>query len=139
MLATLSLEAWRGSWWKLGVGAPVVASRRQRDTAMAEVVFDTLLEQIVEDANQNKAVSGGDATVVKKLIQGANIAIGIWRDAAEPNGVGWHVIKGRLHLASITNSGVPAGLKVTGILCTCVEQAIAAEDAFGDFDNTYRH
>jgi hypothetical protein len=102
------------------------------------VVFDTLLEQIVEDANHNKAVSGSGPTVVKKLIQGANIAIGIWQDAAEPNGVGWHVIKGRRHLANITSSGVPAGLKVTGIPCTCVEQAIAAEDAFGDFDKTYR-
>jgi hypothetical protein len=92
--------------------------------------FDEFLKGVAKDAIANMDDIGEDTTAAAKLIQRADVAIGVWPDLVKPSGIGWHVIKGRHHLAN----GVPslALLEVSGIPCRSREEAVAAEQAFGD-------
>jgi hypothetical protein len=72
---------------------------------------------------------------VETIVADADVVIGIWEDAREPSGVGLHVIKGLRHLMTATAGGEPAGVHVDAVPCTDREQAVTAEQRFGDKPN----
>jgi hypothetical protein len=72
---------------------------------------------------------------LETIVADAEVGIGIWQDASEPNSVGLHVIKGLWHLMTNTASGEPARVRVDAVPCIDREQAVAAGQRFGDKPN----
>jgi hypothetical protein len=72
---------------------------------------------------------------VESIVADAEVVIGVWQDPREPNGVGLHVIKGLRHLMTAAASGEPARVSVEAVPCIDREQAVAAEQRFGDKPN----
>ena len=72
---------------------------------------------------------------VETIVADAEVVIGVWQDPSEPNGVGLHVIKGLRHLMTATASGEPPRVRVDAVPYTDREQALAAEQRFGDKPN----
>ena len=62
----------------------------------------------------------------------AAIAFGVYPNAGAPHGMGLYVIKGGRYLQSIIMSGQQDRFPIDAIPCDNLEQAIAAEEAFGD-------
>jgi hypothetical protein len=63
---------------------------------------------------------------LETIVADAEVVIGIWQDASEPNSVGLHVIKGLWHLMTNTASGEPARVRVDAVPCIDREQPVAA-------------
>ena len=98
-----------------------------------------LVEKLCKQANKLLAGCAGDESAlfkaVKREISYADLAIGVWNDPAERFGVGLHVIKGRIWLDEIAEKGGPRRLRIVGIPCISIEQAVAAEQTIGDLHN----
>ena len=92
---------------------------------------------MIELANQRQLAMRGMSRraafrYVETIIADAEFVIGVWQD---PSGVGLHVIKGLRHLMTATANGEPARVSVEAVPCTDREQAVAAEQRFGDKPN----
>jgi hypothetical protein len=72
---------------------------------------------------------------VETIVADAEVVIGVWQDPSEPNGVGLHVIKGLRQVMTATASGEPPRVRVDAVPCIDREQAVAAEQRFGDKPN----
>jgi hypothetical protein len=95
---------------------------------------------MIELANQRQLAMRGMSRraafrYVETIVADAEVVIGVWQDPSEPNGVGLHVIKGLRHLMTATASGEPARVSVEALPCIDREQAVAAEQRFGDKPN----
>ena len=66
-------------------------------------------------------------------VSNSAIVFGVWPDPDQPSGFGFHLIKGRGHLAALSGE-LPDEMTTTAIPCVGLEQAIAAETVWGDPD-----
>ena len=89
------------------------------------------LEGVVASANFNRYYLS-DTDSLRRLIDSAEIVIGVWQDFDEPNGVGHLVIKGKKRLTSTSDTCTSLSMTVQGVPCECLEEAIAIERVFGD-------
>ena len=88
-------------------------------------------------ANRNHAAMQGmtdkeAASYVRRTVEAAVVAFGVYPNAGAPHGMGLYVIKGGRYLQSIIMSGQQERFPIDAIPCDDLEQAIAAEEAFGD-------
>jgi hypothetical protein len=72
---------------------------------------------------------------LENIIASAEVAIGVWPDASEPDGVGLHVIKGLVRVMTAMETGGPARVLVDAVPYGGREQAVAAGRRFGDKSN----
>jgi hypothetical protein len=72
---------------------------------------------------------------LENIIASAEVAIGVWPDAKEPNGVGLHVIKGLGRVMTAMETSGPARVSVDAVPYAGRKQAVAAEQRFGDKSN----
>ena len=93
-----------------------------------------MTSKLVSMANENVELMDGTTAPVKKLIEDHELVYGIWQDDTMPDGIGVHVIKGKRQIMEAMTSGDGAAVatSVTAIGCDCLEQAVAAQQAFGD-------
>jgi len=68
---------------------------------------------------------------VSHLAQNSAIVFGVWPDSDQPASFGFHLIKGRGHVAALSGER-PDERTTTAIPCVGLEQAIAAEALWGD-------
>jgi hypothetical protein len=114
---------------------------RQGKPAMTPEEFEAF-EQTFEDAmadiaNKHIAEMQGmtereAASYVKNIIDTATIAVGVYPDADEFNGIGLHIIKGNREMQVLVASEEAGKFLIDAIPCTELEQAVAAAEAFGD-------
>jgi hypothetical protein len=64
---------------------------------------------------------------------GSEVVFGVWPDPRENAGFGFHLIKGRGHLAALLGEPLDE-LTTTAIPCVGLEQAMAAEQLWGERD-----
>lgn len=64
-------------------------------------------------------------------VSNSAIVFGVWPDPDQPSGFGFHLIKGRGHLAVLSGE-LPDEMTTTAIPCVGPEQATAAETVWGD-------
>jgi hypothetical protein len=91
----------------------------------ANGVFRSLAR--LEDKHQ------GRVRLIKRLVEHAELAFGVWQDPTEPEGVGMLVVKGRevLERMQICPDG-SRRVRWTAIPCIEAEQAVALRDFIGD-------
>jgi hypothetical protein len=76
-------------------------------------------------------VDGERFQYVQRRVADSEIVFGVWPDAQGTGGFGFHLIKGRRHLAAVM-AELPDELTTAAIPCVGAEQAIAAEQLWGD-------
>ncbi len=81
--------------------------------------------QLVALANANRENITEDFATVQAIVDGASLVFGVFRDAAEPDGVGMLVVKGHALLREIVASGKALPVDMTAVPCSCAEQAEA--------------
>jgi hypothetical protein len=72
---------------------------------------------------------------LQRRVTESEIVFGVWPDPAETGGFGFHLIKGRGHLAALSDK-LPDELTTTAIPCVGLDQAIAAEQIWGAVDQS---
>jgi hypothetical protein len=92
---------------------------------------------LTERANHHHAAMAGmNGTAafayVENVVASNDVVFGVYQDAGAPFGVGLYPIKGRRHLEAVKASGSNAELRTDAVPCIEEEQAIAAEQRFGD-------
>jgi hypothetical protein len=92
------------------------------------------LRCLVEKANKNMHLMDGTLEPVKRLPEGAEIAVGVYQDPTERYGVGYLVLKGGKLLRECVASGENIAARVTAIPCGSYEQAVVAKEVLGDRD-----
>jgi hypothetical protein len=90
------------------------------------------LEKLINTTIQNIGQLDGTKESVIRMIDESDVVLGVWKDDAEPDGVGVIVIKGDQLLANIGQSGQTVPPRMTAIPCDCAEMAFAAKEAFGE-------
>jgi hypothetical protein len=70
--------------------------------------------------------------MIKSILASNDIVVGVWPAPEEPSGISYHVIKGANLLREVIASGKAATAAMGVAPCVCVEQAVAAENIFGD-------
>jgi hypothetical protein len=93
--------------------------------------------RMIGAANRHHAAMQGmtdnqAASYVRRTVEAAVIAFGVYPNAGAPHGMGLYVIKGGRYLQSIILSGQQDRFPIDAIPCDDLEQAMAAEEAFGD-------
>ena len=68
---------------------------------------------------------------VQRRVTDSEIVFGVWPDPDAAGGFGFHLIKGRGHLAGL-KAKLPDELKTTAIPCVGIDQAMAAEQLWGE-------
>src|SRR5215208_199424 len=68
---------------------------------------------------------------VQRRVAESEIVFGVWPDPDVTGGFGFHLIKGRSHLAALSGVHIPDEVTTTAIPCVGIEQAIAAEQLWG--------
>ena len=68
---------------------------------------------------------------VQRRVADSEIVFGVWPKAQGTGGFGFHLIKGRRHLAAVM-AELPNELTTAAIPCVGAEQAVAAEQLWGD-------
>lgn len=76
---------------------------------------------------------------VRDCIENAPIAVGVYADQNEPDGVGLHLIKGRRELHALLANGGERQYRVAAIPCVSLEQATAVEQVLGDGGTSKLH
>jgi hypothetical protein len=89
------------------------------------------LEQLVALANANRALMDGSLAPVLQLMRSHDVAVCIWQDRTNQNGVGLRIIKGT-DLVRRSFAGDQAPYKLTVIPCENLEQAMALSALHGD-------
>jgi hypothetical protein len=90
-------------------------------------------EQWVAKANWiAENVLDGTMEPVRRLIEESEIAVAVWQDADEPDGVGFYIIKGDRLLRTIISENKGRKAVWTAIPCECYEQAVALKDFAGE-------
>jgi hypothetical protein len=99
---------------------------------------EDVLRDFVERANSNiekiDAARGkvGAVEIVRKMIEGASVVIGVFQDMDEPFGVGIHVIKGQRLMKSVLADGTTRRARTECIACRSLEEAVAMQQMFGE-------
>jgi hypothetical protein len=75
-----------------------------------------------------------DVDIVRKMIEGADLVIGVFADETQPYGVGRHVIKGQRLLMTIGAERKDKSGRLECIYVTCREEAAALQQVFGEPD-----
>ena len=70
--------------------------------------------------------------VVRETIDNAEITFGVWRDPAQPRGIGLMCVRGANRLRQIIATGVMASAHIAAIPCFAEEQALALRQKVGD-------
>jgi hypothetical protein len=98
---------------------------------------DDLRRRMTDAANEHhetlKGMIGKEkGQYVRGVIDAATVVFGVYQDAEQPNGVGMHIIKGKRELQVAIASGGETMVTMDAVPCECLEQAIAAEQTWGD-------
>ena len=100
---------------------------------MFEAFKTSLKEQYLARMEEMAGMSGRECMgIIKNIIAANDIVIGVWPDSAEPSGIGFHCIKGVNSLREIVASDKAETLALAVVPCIELEQAIAAQQVFGD-------
>lgn len=91
--------------------------------AMAEELRHTIIALVEEER----------LPFVQRRVVNSEIVFGVWPDPEGTAGFGFHLIKGRGHLAALS-AGLPEASTTTAIPCVGLEQALAAERLWGEPD-----
>jgi hypothetical protein len=86
-------------------------------------------------AMQRHGMSGEAATGYRHgLIKVCDMAVGVFPDAQSESGFSTHPIKGKHVIEALANGKLANAedVKIVGVPCDCLEQAIALEAEFGD-------
>src|SRR5829696_8498124 len=75
---------------------------------------------------------GKAAGYVKRVLDSAILAFGVYPDVASPSGVRLHIIKGTRELQVVIASGNPDRFVIEAIPCVDLEQAIAVGKVWSD-------
>jgi hypothetical protein len=99
--------------------------------------IEQLRQKMTDVANEHhKAMLGmsekAAADYVKRTIAAGTIVFGVYQDPNEPSGIGMHIIKGRREMQAVIASCQPEQFVFDAIPCTEKEQAIAADQLWGD-------
>jgi uncharacterized Zn-finger protein len=113
------------------------AQRQAGRAAEIEREHEQFRCEMTEMANQHHEAMQGmtereAADYVKGVIGSATIVYGVYQDAEAPNGVGLHIIKGKREMQVGVASRETIQVRVAAIPCIELEQAIAAEQVYGD-------
>jgi len=105
------------------------------DAAMFQA--EDFLRQLTDKANAHQEamqdMTGGEAAeYVKGIIDNSTLVFGVFPDAKAPNGVSFHVIKGIREVQVVDASGKADQFSTDAVPCIELEQAIAAEEMWGD-------
>ena len=87
------------------------------------------IKRLVDLANAVTADGPVDQDQVQKLIDSHDVVWGVWQDAAEPYGVGLHLIKGERALLAENKAKPPSR---TALPCSCAEEAVALQEELGE-------
>jgi hypothetical protein len=71
---------------------------------------------------------------VRKVIEGADLVIGVFPDETEPLGAGRHVIKGQRLLRTIAAEQKDRSGRLECLALSCREEAVALQRTFGEPD-----
>jgi hypothetical protein len=82
-------------------------------------------KQLVNMANASDEVMDGTMEPVLDIIASNDVVFGVWQDYAEPNGVGFLVIKGENKLRDLVGTSTVRDFSVTAINCGKAEHAEA--------------
>jgi hypothetical protein len=93
------------------------------------------MRQLVEMTNQNIELMDGTTEPIKRLFERGEIVIGVWQDSSRQYGIGTLVLKGAKLLMETIASKQTATARISAIPCSCLEQAIAAQQIFGTPDH----
>ena len=99
--------------------------------------FADFVREMVDAANNNQDLMDGTTAPIKEIIAGADLVLGIWQDATKPYGVNLHVIKGQGHMRDGAYNNVTKRLRCTAIKCIDLEQAVAAQQMFGEVERLH--
>jgi hypothetical protein len=75
---------------------------------------------------------GKAADYVKRVLDSAILAFGVYSDVASPSGVRLHIIKGTRELQVVIASGNPDRFLIEAIPCVDLKQAIAVSKMWSD-------
>jgi hypothetical protein len=89
------------------------------------------IARVVEKANANARLMDGSDGAVTRIIAENDVVWGVWQDAAQRDGVGLHLIKGR-HALKITPASSLRTIRVSAIPCGCYVDAVARRRDLGD-------
>jgi hypothetical protein len=73
-----------------------------------------------------------------RLVQTSTMVFGVWPDAEEAGGVGVQIIKGKDVLVPLDCFEMPDGITIAAIQCVGYEQAAAARDAWGGYEQHWK-
>jgi hypothetical protein len=94
--------------------------------------FSASLERLINTTIQNMWQLDGTKESVVRLVAESDVVLGVWKDDAEPDGVGVIVIKGDQVLANIGQRGQTVPPRMMALPCDCAEMALAAKEAFSE-------
>lgn len=101
------------------------------------MTFDELKQVVVASANAQRMVLDGSFEQVREMVNANDLVFGIWRDAAEPDGIGMLLVKGEQRLREIVASDKPVACSIVGIPCVVAEQAEALRQVAGEQDRRH--
>jgi len=94
--------------------------------------YDALAEMAEELRRTIVALADEDRLPhLQHRVSNSAIVFGVWPEPDQPGGFGFHLIKGRGHLALISGE-LPDETTTAAIPCVGLEQAMAAETVWGD-------
>ena len=95
--------------------------------------FYAALAEMAEELRRTilSLANGERLEFVQQRVDNSEIVFGVWPDSGQTGGFGFHLIKGRGHLAALSGAKLPDEVTTTAIPCVGLEQAIAAEQVWG--------
>ena len=73
-----------------------------------------------------------DTAIMRTLIEGADLVIGIYPDKTKPYGVAQHVIKGHRLLMTVVAEKKNSSVRLECLALRCLEEAIAIQQVLGE-------
>ena len=93
--------------------------------------------RMVEIANRHSAemremTPEARSDYVKRVVERAQVAFGVWQDDKEPDGVGIYLIKGSREMQAATIEKQDVKFRTAAVPCVNLEEAVATRRRFGD-------
>lgn len=128
----------RKQYWQVRGGDLMGEAKRRRERGETprqsedvEHLSAALGRQLVDMANANEANMDGTTGPVLELIAANDVVFGVWPDSAEPEGVGYLIIKGLNLVRESAVTDVTRKIRMTAIKCVEAEQAVALQEHVG--------
>ena len=98
-------------------------------------INDDFIRDLVAKANANaERLKGCGIDLVRELVDGADVVIGVFQDQTQPYDVGTHVIKGHRLLKTVVAEHATKRARLECIPCRSLEEAVAFQHVVGEPD-----